>query len=252
METKKRMLDNEQFDYKRMLGVASDTKTIKSLKYAYLTGICYLMASNYAKKDGYNIPNTCGNESKECREGCLLKAGRGKFSNVRLARLNKTRCLLENRSVTNPNINAIKSIIKDIYTLKITAYNKGLTPCVRLNGTSDLPWHKYGIMNRFRDVQFYDYTKNYKRMIQFLNNDLPFNYDLTFSYTGKNAIECISVLKKGGRVAVVFGKTPPNTFLGFKVKSGDDHDLTFIHDKGIVLALKPKGKIKDSIFFGDH
>jgi hypothetical protein len=79
---------------------------------------------------------------------------------------------------------------------------------VRLNGTSDLspelfvdPDTGLNVLQLFPNVQFYDYTKVYKRIA--LMEKYP-NYDLTFSYDGYNDEECKKFLENGGKVAVVF------------------------------------------------
>ena len=48
------------------------------------------------------------------------------------------------------------------YTKK-NASVKGFKPAVRLNGTSDISWERFKIFEMFPGVQFYDYTKIYKR-----------------------------------------------------------------------------------------
>ena len=44
-------------------------------------------------------------------------------------------------------------------------------------------------------------------------------------------------------VAVVFNKLP-ETYLGRKVINGDDTDLRFLDERGVVVGLKAKGKAK--------
>src|SRR5262249_14983912 len=90
------------------------------------------------------------------------------------------------------------------------ATREGLTPVVRLNGTSDLPWERISgysgrsLMARFPSVQFYDYTKNPHRMRAFLAGELPANYHLTFSRSECNTADALNMLARGGNVAVVF------------------------------------------------
>jgi len=71
---------------------------------------------------------------------------------------------------------------------------KGLIPVIRLNGTSDIEWENIRfdyefihnkirsvtIFELFPEIQFYDYSKNPYR------DNLPKNYDLTFSYSQKS------------------------------------------------------------------
>jgi len=49
---------------------------------------------------------------------------------------------------------------------------------------------------------------------------------------------------RNGRVAVVFGKVLPATFLGVPVVDGDAHDLRFLNPGGVVVGLRAKGKAR--------
>jgi hypothetical protein len=109
-----------------------------------------------------------------------------------------------------------------------------------LNVLSDLPWHNLVDMNKHSDVMFYDYTPNPKRMIQFLNGELPKNYHLTFSRKEDNQQFVELIVSMGGNVAVVFDELP-QTYLGKKVINGDETDLRFLDEKGVIVGLKAKG-----------
>ena len=91
------------------------------------------------------------------------------MNTVQEARIRKTRMFFENRA------GFMADLEKDIVSIVRRADKNNLKPCVRLNGTSDLRWERTGIMEKFPNVTFYDYTKikNRKR--------LPKNYSLTFS-----------------------------------------------------------------------
>ena len=122
-----------------------------------------------------------------------------------------------------------------------------MKPCVRLNGTSDVPWEKVKdedgktLMEKHWDVQFYDYTKNPNRMKDYLKGKMPSNYHLTFSRSESNQAQADEILKLGGNVAVVY-KTPPAP--SDKVVNGDLSDLRFTDPDGVIVALKAKGKAK--------
>ena len=101
-------------------------------------------------------------------------------------------------------------------------------------------FENHKIMELFPNVQFYDYTKHFKRMLKYLRGELPKNYHLTFSRNEANDKETMEVLRHGGNVAIVFRKNLPEYYQGYKVISGDDHDLRFLDDKNVIVGLKEK------------
>jgi hypothetical protein len=150
----------------------------------------------------------------------------------------------------------LKSMVKK-------AEKKGVQPAFRFNGTSDFPVEILGLMEKFPMVQFYDYTKSRKRMLNFLAGKMPSNYYLTFSYTPENEDESREVLAAGGNVAVVFNEKTKKVkkirqiptfvgsrFLGHEIIDGDIHDLRFDDPQGgYVVGLTRKGNQKDMKFF---
>ena len=127
----------------------------------------------------------------------------------------------------------------------------GLKACVRLNGTSDIDWaritaYRASLFDRWSNVQFYDYTKSFSRMMEFLFvKDYPKNYHLTFSRSELNDDQCDTILRHGGNVAVVFDSVP-DSFRGRPVYNGDDSDLRFLDPKGVWIGLKAKGKLRQN------
>jgi hypothetical protein len=106
-----------------------DAKTVKGQKFGYLTGILYLAPSDIS---GFNV---CAKATEGCKTGCLFTAGRaGIFPMINNARIRKTRELFANRQAF------LAQLRKDIVSLRARANRENLTPCVRINGTSDLPW----------------------------------------------------------------------------------------------------------------
>jgi hypothetical protein len=215
----------------KLLSIDTNAKTIKGQKKGYLTGILYLTPADISGR------TVCPHASAGCRAACLFSAGRGAFDHVKSARLRKT---LEFFKDKNAFLNDLK---KDIEALVKKAEKAGMSPCVRLNGTSDIPWHKMELMGTFPDVPFYDYTPNKQRMLDFLDGKLPKNYSLTFSRKEDNESACEEVMAKGGNVAAVF-KDAPESWKGKACFNGDDSDLRFLDPKGVVIALKAKGKAK--------
>jgi hypothetical protein len=162
----------------------------------------------------------------------------GKFKNVKAARINKTIWFAKNRA------NFLKTLQLEIRVLEAIALSEGLTPAVRLNGTSDIQWERYGIIQDNPHVQFYDYTKNLKRA---LNNKIK-NYHLTFSKCESNHAETEKAIKAKKNVAIVFhthkNDALPKSFMGVKVVDGDIDDTRFLDNKGVIVGLRAKGRAK--------
>jgi hypothetical protein len=217
----------------KLLGINTDAKTTKGTKYGFLTGILYLAP---AKLSGWEV---CPSRSEGCTAACLFTAGRGAYDNVKDARVSKTQLLFKNRA------EFLAILDNDIRLLKIKAAKKGMVPCVRLNGTSDLGWEGIAreLMQKYPDVQFYDYTKVLGRMLRFLEGKFPSNYHLTFSKSESNDAEVLQVLQNGGNVAVVF-KNMPVQYNGYTVVDGDASDLRFLDSTNVIVGLKAKGKAK--------
>jgi hypothetical protein len=223
-------LDDIEAVYSRnVLGIQADAKTKKGTGKGYLTGIMYLAPASLS---GVNI---CPKSSAGCRSACLFSAGRGRFYSITRARIVKT---LAYHFDTPRYVETIKKSIK---SLIVKAKNQGLIPVVRLNGTSDILWERTtDILQTFPDVQFYDYTKIAKRFLF----SIPANYHLTLSLSEDNDADAKLALSKGFNVAAVFRKELPSTFLGYRVTNGDETDLRFLDQSGVVIGLKAKGKAK--------
>ena len=101
-------------------------------------------------------------------------------------------------------------------------------------------WENHSLIQSFKNIQFYDYTKHFKRMMKYLRGELPENYHLTFSLNEKNHHQGDEVLKCGGNVAMVFRKKLPEIYKGYKVINGDLHDLRFTDPKNVIVGLKEK------------
>ena len=218
---------------KKLLNIDNNAKTIKGQKLKVMTAILYLAP---AKSSGFN---TCPMASKGCAASCLNTAGRGQMNSVQLGRINKTKWyFLERESFL---IQLKKEIRAHINRCKI----KGFTPAIRLNGTSDISWERHNLFNEFKEVQFYDYSKIYKRAIKWADKKYPKNYHLTYSLNEDNKKEAMQVLKRGGNVSVVFrNKKLPKRFKGFKVINADYSDVRFKDPKNVIAGLYAKGKAR--------
>jgi hypothetical protein len=132
----------------------------------------------------------------------------------------------------------LAQLAKDIKLGIKQAAKLGLTPVFRLNGTSDLSVEKWGIIEQFPEVQFYDYTKVLGRKVAHLPN-----YHLTFSAADGNDADVAKAVAQGMNVAVVFDKLPAE-YMGRVVNDADEHDLRFLDPKGTIAGLKAKGRAK--------
>jgi hypothetical protein len=231
----------------KLLSINQDSKTIKGLEKGYLTGIMYLAPYTIGGKNICPFAKAAG-----CIDACLNTAGRGIFNNVQQARLNRTKLF-------HSDINAfMNKLAVEIEGLEKTAIKNGLIPVVRLNGLSDINFEDIRfdyefihnkiravtIFELFPDIQFYDYTKNPNR------DQLPKNYDLTFSYSNKPEFKKFNeiAIKKGMRLAAVFSdQNLPAYFMGLPVLNGDESDLTFLAPKNTILGLYAKGKAKKDV-----
>jgi len=208
---------------------SSNTKTAKNPIKSYIMHLSPYKQNSYGK-------NVCGHASVGCATACLNSAGRGAFSNVQNARIRKTDYFLSDTS----------AFLSQLWGELITVNKKNAEVAVRLNGTSDIDFLgllklklNADALNTLTNIKFYDYTKNLKRAIQYLGTD----YHLTFSRSETNDLECIEYLRLGGNVAVVFD-TLPDTWNGFRVVSGDEDDLRYTDERGVVVGLVAKGKAK--------
>jgi hypothetical protein len=226
----------------RLLTVIN-AKTNKGEKRGYLTGILYLVPS-----DGSGLGNLCPNASAGCRASCLYSAGRGVMPPVIEGRMRKTRLFFDNAH------RFVDLLAVDVDKLIRRANVRDLIPVVRLNGTSDIPWERMRgtngrtVIERFPNVQFYDYTKRPNR------DTLWPNYHLTFSLSEDNGVQAMLELSRGRNVAVVFAvkqawqnraaEPLPATWNGYSVVDGDINDLRFLDPAGVVVGLRAKGKAK--------
>lgn len=208
----------------KLLSVNRDAKTIKGVKHGYLTGILYMSPS----------VSLCPCCSEGCRKSCLYTAGHGAMHSVQKARMKRNGIWYNHRELFK------QWLREDIAALNKEAGHKGLKPCVRLNGTSDIDIQKElgDILEEFPAVMFYDYTKCWGRY-----SKRP-NYYLVYSYSERRTKKDVDLkLEEGYNVAVVFDKVP-ETWEGRTVIKGDDSDLRFLDPTGVVIGLAAKGKAK--------
>ncbi len=218
----------------KLLSVGSDSKTTKGESFGWRTAILYLAPHKVAQRG-----NVCSHASRGCISSCLYTAGRGATSHVQRSRISKTQYFFDDPAGFR------KQLIEEIEDFVWRANHEGMAACVRLNGTSDIPWEGLQIMQQFpKDIMFYDYTKNHHRALRFARGELPPNYHLTFSRSECNEMDALKVLESGGNVAAVFSGDLPDDWHGYNVVDGDLSDLRFLDPRGCVVGLKAKGAAK--------
>jgi hypothetical protein len=216
---------------------SGNAKTRKGEKKGFITYGLHLAPANLS---GFNV---CKDASSGCAAACLNTAGRGAMSNVQRARIAKTRLFFSDRQ------KFLSDLWVEIKKSISSATRKEMTPCFRLNLTSDLPWEKIkfngqSVLEAFPNVQFYDYCKSPERMVNFVNGEMPKNYHLTFSRSETNGAIALGILRSGGNVAMVFRKSLPSSYYGHEVIDGDETDLRFLDGAGKIIGLKEKGLAK--------
>ena len=213
-----------------LLNYYSQTKMAKGEALGFKTAILHLAPFDLSGK------NVCPKASPECAAACLNTSGRGQMGSVQKARINKTKYFWTNKN------GFLHDLSLEIQQLKKRAANQGYKFAVRLNGTSDLPFHRMkvdgggSLMEIHQAVQFYDYTK----VLNYLDHDLE-NYHQTFSDSGRNLADIKKAIKKSVNVAVVFKDVLPRIWMQKKVINGDKHDLRFKDPAGVIVGLIAKG-----------
>lgn len=160
------------------------------------------------------------------------------MSTVQKGRLRKTKLFEKD---PGQFVDILKSEIKKAV---VWSASQGYRLSVRLNGTSDVAFEKYGIMDALPTVPFYDYTKGSHRVEKYLAGKLPENYSLTFSRDERNQAKAEKLAKRGANVAAVFSDKLPDEWQGLPVLNGDINDLRFLDPAGHIVGLKAKGTAK--------
>ncbi len=207
--------------------LSSSTKIAKCLAVGILARIIYFTPGIF-----------CPAATKGCRNACLgHTSGMMQFPTHAAARDRRAALYLEHPSLF------LKRLRSELTLLETDALQYGLQPAVRLNGTSDLSWEILhpDLFAEFPNIQFFDYTKLYGRMLDFLECTFPANYHLTFSGDARNTHRTKDVLHRGGTVAMVFWPNLPQTWQGYQVIDGDLHDARFLDRESVVVGLRAKG-----------
>jgi len=195
----------------------------------------------------------CAGSTPMCREACLVYSGHN-YIVLRNAKIKAAKTLAFLHDPVAFGRALYESCMK-------VARSKAAFHCIRLNVLQDIPWEIiYPWLFERVPVQFYDYTKIPKRKT-------PANYDLTFSFSGKNEIWCKREMKtRRRRVACVFvamreaprskkadesndgwvsiaskahAPLPPQ-YWGYPVIDGDESDLRPFDPGRVIVGLRYK------------
>lgn len=254
------------YTFKKLLNIDANPKTVKGQKLNYLTAVLYLAPY---KASGVNVCPMA--EQAGCHAGCLNTAGHGGISKggkrmrtpagmlpanqIQRARIARTRLF------TNDRPEFFRLLYQELRAFLRKAERMGMTPVVRLNGTSDILWEKIpmpvsdnkrgihgyfeNVFAVFPDLTFYDYTKVWKRM----SREMPANYHLTLSYSEASpryANACMQAHADGASlVIVVRDRAQVETGIKSGGIDGDAHDLRFLDPARSRIYLKAKGSARN-------
>lgn len=244
-------------------------KIVKGSAYGVLTAVLHLLpAREYARlaelqgDTVVRLRNLCP-WAASCVAGCLNTAGRGGIpstryaggpflNNVQQGRYRRT------RAYDVDPARFVADVVRDIERLAAYCAANGLSPAIRLNGTSDVDWYAahpelVAVCERL-NVARYDYTKDPARARASADGTIPMRY--VYSLDKGAAREAIArdILSRGGNVAVVFrvkrGQPLPASWSGYPVLDGDVTDLRHLDPRGHVVGLRAKGRaIRDTSGF---
>lgn len=204
-----------------------------------------IMGLNLAphKVSGYNVCPHAG----ECAKICIGEhSGFMKMPNVRRAQIRRTKLFFQNK----------KLFLQQLHD-DLSKFEGDKKTAVRLNVNSDLPWERIDSSLFKYGHTFYDYTKNIKRMRQYMSGQMPTNYHLTFSYSERSSMKEVGEILDGGyNVSIVYDVhyNPkkdtylPATYNGYIVIDGDANDLRIPESdgSGVIVGLRakmPKSKL---------
>jgi hypothetical protein len=161
------------------------------------------------------------------------------------ARIKKTRRFFEDRQ------GFLTQLRRELANADKWCARRGVIGRVRLNTFSDVAWEHMLNLTLYPHLRFYDYTKNYNRAMRVAQTDDSV-YRLCYSVNEDTTEEMIrDLLNAGGTVAVVFGDVKyvnfsnkgslPDTWHGYRVVDGDEHDDRFDDPRRVVVGLRLKG-----------
>lgn len=220
------------------------------------TSVGILSAVLYMQPARESGREACAGRSAGCTAACLAEGtGRMSMHGPRVARRRRHASFFADRG------RFLSDLASEIAAHESRARRMGKVPAIRLNGTTDLPWHRMAVVHNgvrypnlhaaFPAVRFYEYTK--QPLAVQAKGGLPSNLALTFSLSERPDAEtrAAEYLTAGYGCAVVMAiprHNPPTTFaIGatqYPTVDGDAHDARFLDPAGSIVALAAKGRAK--------
>jgi len=224
--------------------LGTSTKIEKGNKIGVLSAVVYLSPSIEA------VFNTCPMATDGCARACLgHSAGHLALDSNKRTRIAKTLWFRLFRD------HFMAQLDMEITAHASKAERMGKHAAIRLNGSSDIRWERYGVPQRHPHVTFYDYTKHPARA----RRTRPSNYHLTYSLSEDPRSQTLADewLAQGGNVAVVVAG-PEGTkrkaaqdaarsmldagmWRGYPTMDGDETDARFWDEPGHWVVLYAKG-----------
>jgi hypothetical protein len=244
----------------QLLNIDSNAKTVKGQARGFMTAVLYLAPANAS---GFEVCpmatlaqcvheclNVSGLHSSYSKNGATFDTPAGPLPEnpVQRCRIARTRWFHLDRPAF------LAQLVREVEAFQRRALKRGLTPVLRLNGTSDIRWENVPVIRNgatyphmfaaFPDLTAYDYTKISNRRVSHIGN-----YHLSYSFSSAAGYlpHVAKAMAAGLNIVVCFrdGKFPAE-FLGRPVVNGDETDLRFLDPAGVVVGLKAKGRAKKS------
>lgn len=232
--------------------LGSSAKIDAGMSVGILSTVLYMQPAQVSGREA------CAGRSPGCTAACLAE-GTGRMSMHASQRARRRR----HASFFSDRLRFLAALHTEIAAHEKRAAKQGKIAAVRLNGTTDLPFHRMGYVapdgrkfarlhDAFPAVRFYEYTKH-ALSSQARGAGIPENLSLTFSVSERPDAETLALeyLQAGyGAAVVTFTErhiVPPSFNIGrrkFATVDGDAHDARFLDPAGSVVILAAKGRAK--------